>query len=418
MGGYKCDQCDRGYEGEAPHCSACGECFDNWDLILNDLQAETTRVIGQAKQIKMLGATGAYTKEFDAMEQKLGFIQHLLDNTTVNAQDITELEVEVGNLREQLAGSLERLQESENTLENVYSSANLVNVGLDELRNRSAGIQAFAHDLKTNATQLQEANIEGALNLTRESWLRADELRAQDNQTDGVFSTAEKQCRRTEALVAQKHGEFEQLQQKNEEYLDAYQAELATLERQVPDLNEQMCDKRGDPCDALCGGAGCDHCGGLSCEKGALTKAERALSYVHDVERTIKQNDGVAEDLIRSLSHVKQNASEAVRNATAAYLEAQSFLNETRRCTDEARDLVKNLSEAYNSDVASAAKIKQLAEDTLALKLELDRDEIKKLASEINETVEQLDNVDTIISTTRHDLHSVKELKKQAEEAK
>lgn len=37
IGGYKCDVCARGYLGMAPQCSPCGECFDNWDMILNDL---------------------------------------------------------------------------------------------------------------------------------------------------------------------------------------------------------------------------------------------------------------------------------------------------------------------------------------------------------------------------------------------
>lgn len=39
IGGPKCDQCARGYLGQMPSCSPCGECFDNWDLILNDLKS-------------------------------------------------------------------------------------------------------------------------------------------------------------------------------------------------------------------------------------------------------------------------------------------------------------------------------------------------------------------------------------------
>ena len=35
MGGEKCDRCDRGYVGAVvPDCQPCGECFDNWDRIL------------------------------------------------------------------------------------------------------------------------------------------------------------------------------------------------------------------------------------------------------------------------------------------------------------------------------------------------------------------------------------------------
>jgi len=41
IGGEKCDQCARGYIGTAPQCVPCGECFDNWDRILNDLHGKS-----------------------------------------------------------------------------------------------------------------------------------------------------------------------------------------------------------------------------------------------------------------------------------------------------------------------------------------------------------------------------------------
>ncbi|KAA5586738.1 hypothetical protein F3H15_37190, partial [Pseudomonas aeruginosa] len=45
IGGYKCDTCARGFLGEAPQCYACGECFDNWDKIINDLKTRTEYAI-------------------------------------------------------------------------------------------------------------------------------------------------------------------------------------------------------------------------------------------------------------------------------------------------------------------------------------------------------------------------------------
>lgn len=302
MGGYKCDQCDRGYLGHAPYCSPCGECFDNWDLILSGIQEDTKRAIDEAKKIKTIGATGAYTKEFDDMDKKMGIIRNLLDNTTVSAQDINAVEHVVLKLRKDLNNSLERLQSDELTLEGVYSGINLANVALDELRNKSEQIKNVARDLKENATQLQEANIEGALNLTIDAWQRVNLLESLDIETQELNANAERQFKRTEALVNRSINEFEQLQQSNEDALDRYHDELMVLNEKIPDLNEEICDKRGDPCDNLCGGAGCKHCGGLSCEKGALTKAEKALAYVKDTEKNIKEKEDLAADIIRSVS--------------------------------------------------------------------------------------------------------------------
>ena len=77
IGGYKCDECDRGYLGKAPYCETCGECFDNWDMILDGLKQETDEIIENAKKVKKLGATGAYKKEFDAMSKKIDMIQQV-----------------------------------------------------------------------------------------------------------------------------------------------------------------------------------------------------------------------------------------------------------------------------------------------------------------------------------------------------
>lgn len=301
MGGYKCDECARGYLGDAPHCSPCGECFDNWDLILNSLKEQTKRTIDEASEIKQIGATGAYTKEFNAMEKKLAQIRSLLDNTTISANDINGLESLENELRNHLNGSLTKLHESERTLENLHSSINLANVTLSDLRSRGDHIKSVANDLRNNSTQLQEANIEGALNLTRQAWQKADILTHLDVETQALSTNAERQCRSTESLLNRSSVEFDALQEQNENVLDQYLLDLQNLTAKIPDLNEQVCDRRGDPCDNLCGGAGCGQCGGLSCEKGALTRAGKALDYVKDAEKSIKEKEDVADDLIRSV---------------------------------------------------------------------------------------------------------------------
>lgn len=63
----------------------------------------------------------------------------------------------------------------------------------------------------------------------------------------------------------------------------------------------QICDKAGDPCHNLCGGAGCDRCGGLSCEEGAVGKADAGLSLTEGNKQKISDHLKNAEMLYRQV---------------------------------------------------------------------------------------------------------------------
>lgn len=53
----------------------------------------------------------------------------------------------------------------------------------------------------------------------------------------------------------------------------------------------QVCDGTGDPCDDVCGGGGCGVCGGPSCEKGAVTKADNALDLAMKAEALLNMKE-------------------------------------------------------------------------------------------------------------------------------
>jgi len=47
----------------------------------------------------------------------------------------------------------------------------------------------------------------------------------------------------------------------------------------------KVCDGAGDPCDSVCGGAGCGKCGGgVSCDEGAVTKSLQAIDLANQSE--------------------------------------------------------------------------------------------------------------------------------------
>lgn len=63
-----------------------------------------------------------------------------------------------------------------------------------------------------------------------------------------------------------------------------------------------MCDGLGDPCDSRCGGAGCGKCGGLSCEEGAVTKANNALELSKRADELLSDKKEQAEELLTDVS--------------------------------------------------------------------------------------------------------------------
>lgn len=157
--------------------------------------------------------------------------------------------------------------------------------------------------------------------------------------------------------------EIEALIEANGEQINNYRNKLEEMNEAMPDMNDKMCDKRGSPCDDLCGGAGCNSCGGLSCEKGAFTRAEKALHYAKDTEKILKEKEEQAEELIRSLSQAKTNATEAWKRANNIFREAEDYYNVTSTGIETAKDAILQLTEVVSNTTASPEEIQALAEE-------------------------------------------------------
>ena len=82
-----------------------------------------------------------------------------------------------------------------------------------------------------------------------------------------------------------------------------------------------MCDgetSREEPCDDLCGGAGCGKCGDVSCGEGALTKSQDALKDAQDAEDLLKQKDLEAEEARNKINPVHNSVQRAAQLADEA----------------------------------------------------------------------------------------------------
>ncbi|XP_071442864.1 laminin subunit beta-1 isoform X2 [Hetaerina americana] len=418
IGGYSCNECARGYIGNAPVCESCGECFDNWDRILNELRDQTNEVIDAASKIKQTGATGAYTREFERMEKRLDEIRQLVKNTTVSTHDLENMQNLIDSLSENITYSTGKLDEVEKFLENTTQRIYLAKLALNEFQNTSMQLENLAKHLKDNATRLQEGNVEGALNLTQEAHKRAQEAEDKIGKAKSIIADSERQCRRTEALLSRNKEQFQENLLENGNALISLGDKLEGLENMIPDLNEFVCDKRGEPCDPLCGGAGCGKCGGIPCENGAMAKSESALKYALNAGEIIATKEGKTEEVLRGIAQAKLETMRAHAEAKESYENISNVQNSSEAAMQNASLILGQLEEFLARDGAKPAEIRKLAESVISKGIYLQPAQIMELAQQINNTIASLTDIDAILEDTADDLSRANKLKKDADDAK
>nr|XP_012215232.1 PREDICTED: laminin subunit beta-1 [Linepithema humile] len=418
IGGEKCDQCDRGYHGEAPQCSPCGECFDNWDLILDGLRNKTNAVIQEASRIQKVGTTGVYSHEFDDMEESLNEVRDLINNTTISAQDLDVLDTLADELTKNISDSAKDLEEANNLLENLNQRVNLGDVALKKLKNRTNSLHETAAKLRENATRLQEENVQGALNVTQQMAEQSRQAEKMANDTSNVLDDAERFRKHTENLLVKNRDSMDKAQRENRESLTKLNEKLKTFNTIMPGLNLQICGDNVTDCSNVCGGAGCGFCGGLSCDVGAITKAEQALDVAKQQASTIKKHRDSAEQLLRNISIVKQDATAARSNAQDAFNYAWDARNRSDKITKELSDITKRIWSNLDEDQPTPAMLRDLAYEVLGKDILLQPQEITQLADNIKNMVGSLTDSEKILADTKDDLERARILLKNASDAK
>lgn len=422
IGGHKCDQCDRSYIGFAPNCSPCGECFDNWDLILEGLKNKTNYVIEEASRIQKVGTTGVYSQEFDDMMSSIEQVKTLIGNASVRSQDLDELNKLADDLSKNIADASLTLEKADDLLNNVKQRVNLNDVALKNLKNRTHNLHEKAVNLKENATSLQEANVQGALNVTRMMSEQSRQAEKMANNTISILDDAERYKKHTESLIAKNSDAVAEAHERNKDALLKLDEKIKSFNRMMPDLNMNMCGQNVTECSSVCGGAGCGSCGGLACDAGAVTKANQALDVAKKQSARIKNHRDEAEQLLRSMIAVKNDATSARGNAQDAFNFASDALQRsdslTKNITDLSEKIASLLDQTENNDHPTPAQVRTLAQQVLDKNIPLKPEEITELADKIKNIVSSLTNPDKILEDTRYDLDRAMTLESHANQAK
>ena len=125
----------------------------------------------------------------------------------------------------------------------------------------------------------------------------------------------------------------------------------------------EVCDGRGDPCDSLCGGAGCGKCGSLSCNEGLVEVSAIGLEISNDAEAILKLKEASTDDLLRGISAVKRQSDIAANLAQIAYNASLLSKNETDVYSLAVEELLENITDYFDGPRDAVEAIRRLSQE-------------------------------------------------------
>ena len=97
-------------------CVACGECFSNWDRILKELKTKTEEEVLKANQVKVTGATGAYSAYFQEMEREIEEIKTILKGASISNEELEAVQNNINDISEALKSTTTELDGLDSSL--------------------------------------------------------------------------------------------------------------------------------------------------------------------------------------------------------------------------------------------------------------------------------------------------------------
>lgn len=294
------------------------------------------------------------------MQSQLEEIGLLLNNK--ESVDLDAIDDKLGKLHKKINETeAKAVKELDESISNAKEENNNHNITLNRLHNDKLKLQDKIKELENNRTQLQEANVQGALKLTEEAQEKAKRAvhKAESSQDDIKY--AERQCKATENLVNKMVKEFENMEDEDKNALIDIQDDLKVLVGNISYLNNLICDKNGSPCDDICGGAGCGTCGdSISCSDGAKQKVLIALQLANDTEQILKEKETKANEFVRQVSQINTvQAKNIAQEAHDKALAAMNNLNNTKLNVDV---ISKKIKEFLEKNTTTPEQLKEMAE--------------------------------------------------------
>ncbi|VDP08781.1 unnamed protein product [Soboliphyme baturini] len=417
-GGIHCDRCDRGHTGTWPYCEPCGECFQNWDQILFKLKEETQCLIDDASKVEDTGVSSVYDGDFKLLEKQLSDMRASIGRANLSQADIGSLQQNATRFESRLEMVRSKLNTIDHGISEIDANIDSSEEHLNSLIKQTAELKSSISELEQNATRLREADAEGAYNVTKEAAEVSLQAQQKAEATEQLIAQAEAASQQTTKLLNANAQDFDEQFRQNQAVLDELEEKARSLETKIPDLNMMVCGAKGDPCDDLCGGAGCGKCGGPSCQEGAVTKSDQALTFSNEASEKLKAKQQKAHEMIEKLSEAQSHSEVALLDARQAYETAVRVAQGANESRSALTALLERTERFKQAKGASPDEIRALAQEVLDTTISLNPEQIQELARNISETLSKLTNINAILAETHSNLAHAQKLKDRADQAK
>ncbi|CAK5107481.1 unnamed protein product [Meloidogyne enterolobii] len=418
-GGPKCNECARGYTGQWPHCQACGECFDNWDSILQGLRVDLERLVERALNIEDTGISSEYDESFIQMEKQIEEVKRQLEVVNITKEDLDNLRQQMQTLQKQIDSTRDLLSEKNQRVTKVSTEVNLMEEDIRVLNESTRQITQLADNLTAKAEIIRRGDTKGASEILEESSRSSADAERRIGQQLEIISQSETDRLKAEQLLNEHKRDFDRQYDENKARLSEISQTITTIGSSLSSLNLEVCGAETAPCDPICGGPGpkCSQCGGGSSCPGSVSKAAQAQEFANEAKEKVQAKRKDAEEILKNIREILPKTQEARQLTEKALDKAKQ---EAERINTTRNDLLKQINETkefLEAEKHRPEDIRQKINLILNTTIPFNEEQIRELSENIRQKVSEAKDTDKILSETRGNKTTALNLQKRAESA-
>ncbi|MBN3302050.1 LAMB1 protein, partial [Amia calva] len=433
--GQQCNQCARGFSGNFPKCVPCHPCFDQWDDVVCRLRRELDTVQMQVKKIQMAGLPSDFNDtRIQDLEKKLADIQSLINGSS-SLRIFSLLSQNADDLRTEITLTDGRLMELEGDLNSTMRRDGKLQDNLDILEAELRDLNNTVAERRRQLGNIISAGLSDAYNNITKSYMEfLDADRRCNASVSGANSPvvqSKETVQKTEDLLKDREDKFQRTMAAQKKSLKELQNKSRDMDKKIHHLSQKVCggngqkngEKEGNCADSPCGGAGCRdeqgqlQCGGAGCN-GTVGTSMRALQLANDVAANISAANEELQNVAQKLKDIKMLTQDVKSQAQGALKKALKNKEVFANTNQQLKDFIQKIRDFLMEDGADAESIEKVAQQVLAISLPVNGSMLARLVQEIQDSIADLTNVESVFNSTSQQLRIAEELLKDAVSAK